>query len=50
MIFWNNVLASFDWVGVYDRGTDEGEPIPPCMGYELAPSEDSFERKAVDAL
>ena len=32
------------------RGSDAGQRMPPCMGYKLAPSENPFERKAVDAL
>lgn len=48
-IFSKSVVRSF-----YDRwnlfSNNPDAPIPPCMGYKLAPEENPFERKMVDRL
>ena len=49
-IFDRSIVTRFHKTWDDHRGRDGGKRIPPCMGYKLAPSENPFERKAVDAL
>jgi len=49
-IFNERIVRRFHATWDKRRGTDDGRPIPPCMGYRLAPAENPFEPKAANAL
>ena len=49
-IFSKRIVRRFHATWDERRGTDRGVPIPPCMGYQLAPVENPFEFRSADAL
>jgi hypothetical protein len=49
-IFDDRIVKRFHASWDQRRGTDDGIPIPPCMGYKLTPAENPFGSGAVDTL
>lgn len=49
-IFHENIVKRFHTAWDERRGTDDGAPIPPCMGWKLSPDENPFGSGARDTL
>jgi hypothetical protein len=49
-IFDNRIVQRFHATWDGRRGSDDGDPIPPCLGYKLAPQENPFNSGPQDAL
>ena len=49
-IFNDRIVKRFHATWDQRRGTDDGMPIPPCMGYKLTPTENPFDSGSKESL